>query len=352
MYPPPGEPVIRPAAPIVPVAPAAAAAAAAPTPTASAAGGDLLSDPDVVTVKPDVPVSSPAVHPRVVAVEAAMLPYFTLPVDEQPLAHMTRGYVEIAELDDLTDGDRRLIESRLGELERNREMAIALRDDAAPLAPSPAPVAEGVPTGSLVDAATPAPPAPIAPTAPAPPAAPTRASAPKPTPTPAPTRVLPRTPAPPASAAALGPVGPGYDAVGVLTVSTVHTGKNQPELLRLLDPSGQRTIAYLEPNENLDTLMMMDQLVGIIGSSSYDPSLKLRLIRPDEIVVLGAVEPVNSALGDAETRDRRVADWARRGVRSQVPGVSLCPGTRLRRHAQRVVALTRQHLRNTCASQT
>ena len=87
----------------------------------------------------------------------------------------------------------------------------------------------------------------------------------------------------------VGPVGPGFDAVGVLTVSTVHTGENQPELLRLLDPSGQRTIAYLEPNADLDAVQMIGQLVGIKGASSFDPSLKLRLIKPDQIVVLGAV---------------------------------------------------------------
>lgn len=264
MYPPAGEPVVRPAV--------VAAAAAVPAPAAPAGSGDLLTDPDAVVAKPDVPVSSPAAHPRVVAVEAAMLPYFTLPVDEQPLAHMTRGYAGVAEIDTLTDGDRRLIESRLNELERNREMALALRTEPVPAAPAPdpvpAPVAVGVPSGALVDAGTPAP----APTPPAAAPAPAAAPTPKPAPAPAP-----------------GPVGPGYDAVGVLTVSTVHTGQNQPELLRLLDPSGQRTIAYLEPNENLDTVMMMGQLVGITGPSSYDPSLKLRLIKPDEIVVLGAM---------------------------------------------------------------
>jgi len=270
MYPPAGEPVVRPAK--------AAAVPAAPAPAAGS--GDLLTDPNAVVARPDVPVSSPAAHPRVVAVEAVMLPYFTLPVDEQPLAHMTRGYAGVAEIDTLTDGDRRLIESRLDELERNREMALALRAEPAPAAPDPAPAsaAEGVPSGALVDAGGPAPaptpsgPPAVAPAPRAPAAAPPAASAPAPAPAPAP-----------------GPVGPGYDAVGVLTVSTVHTGKNQPELLRLLDPSGQRTIAYLEPNADIDTVRMMGQLVGISGSSSYDPSLKLRLIKPDEIVVLGAM---------------------------------------------------------------
>lgn len=268
MYPPPGEPVVRPALPVAPPAP-------------EPVNGDLLTDPDAVVAKPDVPVSSPAAHPQVVAVEAAMLPYFTLPVDEQPLAHMARGYAGLSQLNGLTDGDQQLVQSRLDELERNREMAVALR--AKPDAAEPDQVALDTP-------------APVA-SEPAPAPAPVAIAPPTPAPAPTPAASVPvgvpsgllidatQTTTPPVPS----PAGSGFDAVGVLTVSTVHTGENQPELLRLLDPSGQRTIAYLEPNRGIDTALMLGQLVGITGSSSYDPSLKLRLIKPDQIVVLGAV---------------------------------------------------------------
>lgn len=90
------------------------------------------------------------------------------------------------------------------------------------------------------------------------------------------------TPTPPAA------VTPAidYDAVGILSASTVHTGTNQPELLRLLDPTGRRTVAYLEPGGKVDTVQMLGRLVGITGQTVYDPTTKLNLIQIDSIDIL------------------------------------------------------------------
>ena len=293
LSPPSDEPAVRPADP-TPLLTTIPSKETGPEP------GDLLSDPDMQVAKPDVPVSSPAVHPKIVAVEAAMLPYFTLPVDEQPLAHMTRGYATASEIDNLTTEDRTLVQKRLRELERNREMAIALRDAPAKSEASVVePVDEPAPSAPAVKTATMAPPAnepatEIAAVAPAPDNAPvgiptgplvennTSATEAAATPEPAQEPVVEpvvvaqpepaeETPAPTPAPTPTPVVGSNFDAVGVLTVSTVHTGQNQPELLRLLDPSGQRTIAYLEPTDAIDTVRMLGQLVGITGSSSYDP---------------------------------------------------------------------------------
>ena len=262
-----------------------------------------------------------------------MLPYFTLPVDEQPLAHMTRGYIDIAELDDLTDGDRRLIESRLSELERNREMAIALRDDApgvttsAPT-PAPAPVAVGVPTGSLVDAGTPTPRT----------LAPRRIRHPHPTPTPAPTPIpapaptpsrRPRHPPRPRSRSARSvpattpwacspsaPCTPGTKPAR----AAASARPQRPAHHRL--PRTQREPRHHDDDGPAGRHRRLVQLRPVAEAAAHQARRNRRAGR-------GAVTPPSRG-------DRRVAERSRGGrclgVRRWVVS-SLHPGTRLRRHA-------------------
>ena len=218
---------------------------------------DLLNDPDVKVAAPDVPVTTQASNELLRAVEVAILPYFTLPVDEQPIAKMVRGYADAAQIEGLSDNDLTIIRTRLTELERNRTLAEAMHDiedtNLEVNDGQPAPVA----TEEPADAG----------------------------PTPTAEAEAPETPEPPAA-----PAVPAteYDAVGVLTASTVHTGGNQPQLFRLLDPTGRRTVAYLEPGDNIDTVQMIGRLVGIVGDSVYDPSTKLNLIQPQRIDILNA----------------------------------------------------------------
>ncbi|MEM7624354.1 MAG: hypothetical protein AAF333_01865 [Planctomycetota bacterium] len=252
-----------------------------PAPVASPSGqADLLNDPDVKVPLPDVAVTTQASNELLRAVEVAILPYFTLPVDEQPIAKMVRGYADAAQIDGLSDNDLTIIRTRLTELERNRELAEAMRQIEA----TNAEVNDGQPPvllpvaieDSADDEGAAEPPTLSAegenPEAPATDAAPETAATPE------------------APVAPIAPVVPSseYDAVGILTASTVHTGGNQPQLFRLLDPTGRRTVAYLEPGEAVDTVQMLGRLVGIVGDSVYDPSTKLNLIQPQRIDVLNA----------------------------------------------------------------
>ncbi|MEM6853911.1 MAG: hypothetical protein AAF593_05830 [Planctomycetota bacterium] len=239
---------------------------------------DLLNDPMVEVPLPDVAVETQASNEMLRAVEVAMLPYLSLPVDEQPIAKMVRGYADAAQIAQLSDNDMAIVRARLTQIERNRELALALaeaeavtaevNDGQAPETPDPLADAETPTEGeaeaegeAVAEASTPED------------AGDAEASAAA--------ESAPPAPSVPA-------VASEYDAVGILTASTVHTGANQPKLLRLLDPTGRRTVAYLEPNDAIDTVQMIGRIVGIVGESVYDPTTRLNLIRPTRVDVLSA----------------------------------------------------------------
>lgn len=231
---------------------------------------DLLNDPDANVPLPDVPVSTQASNELLRAVEVAILPYFTLPVDQQPIAKMVRGYADAAQIEGLSDNDLTIIRTRLTELERNRTIAQTMQD----IDDTNLEVNDGQAVATAEESATPEPVA----EAPAVEEGETVVEVSET----AEAVDTPETPAAPAVPAT------DYDAVGILSASTVHTGGNQPQLFRLLDPTGRRTIAYLEPGDQIDTVQMIGRLVGIVGESAYDPSTKLNLIQPERIDILNA----------------------------------------------------------------
>ncbi len=259
----------------------------------------LLNDPSVRVARPEVPVATRADNDMLRAVEIAILPYFTLPVDQQPIAKMVRGYADAAQIDDLSDNDLAIIRNRLTELQRNRDRALGKVDPPLDAAAS---------TALANPRATPAPPTPadddaVTMASPNPDASATTvvsadterlagavtppADDPAPDSTNDTDTASSPPPAPPTPPATTGPAFVGeYDAIGILIASTVHTGVNQPKLLRLMDPTGRRTVAYLEPTDQTDTVRYMGQLVGIVGQAVYDPTTKLNLIRPTQIDVL------------------------------------------------------------------
>jgi len=77
-----------------------------------------------------------------------------------------------------------------------------------------------------------------------------------------------------------------YAAVGRVTASTIYDGRRLPRLLRLIEPSSGRTVAYLEPDESFDFTGMIGQLVGIVGEKTYDPGLRLTIITPRRVDLL------------------------------------------------------------------
>ncbi len=71
--------------------------------------------------------------------------------------------------------------------------------------------------------------------------------------------------------------GKYYDAVGQLVGSAVYDGQRMPRLYRLLDASSRRTVAYVQPSDKLDPKVYLGQVVGLLGTSRYDPALKLNI---------------------------------------------------------------------------
>jgi hypothetical protein len=246
---------------------------------------------ETVKAEPAKP-AEPKIHPKLAAVEDAIGPYFDLPVDEQPFDKMVEGYAAASAVVGLSRSDVRLIQDRLQTIERDRELAEALGE---PEPPAPVAVADaGVPVVDPEIAAL------TTPAEGTTPEADTMADSSDAEPAPTPIAEL----AEPMDEVAITPAASlptvtrseptelpsfagTYDAVGILAASTVHTGSNQPELLRLIDPTVGRTLAYVEPGGEIDTAQMVGRLVGITGTATYDPTSKLKLFQVASVDVLG-----------------------------------------------------------------
>lgn len=78
-----------------------------------------------------------------------------------------------------------------------------------------------------------------------------------------------------------------YVAVGRLDASTIYDGKRLPKLFRLRDPSTGRTVGYLRPSRQVKLPEMLGHLIGIVGEKSYDGGLRLNVLTPRRIDMLG-----------------------------------------------------------------
>lgn len=81
-----------------------------------------------------------------------------------------------------------------------------------------------------------------------------------------------------------------YTIVGRLSASTIYDGKRLPLMFRVMAIGGQssRTLAYLKPDEKLKIEGKIGQVVGILGESRLDPTLKSNVITPIRIDTLEA----------------------------------------------------------------
>ena len=75
--------------------------------------------------------------------------------------------------------------------------------------------------------------------------------------------------------------------MGRLNASTIYDGKRLPLLYRVQDDGTGQTVAYMRPGSSFDLTGMLGQLIGIVGEKSYDGVLRLNLIAPRRIDVLG-----------------------------------------------------------------
>lgn len=172
---------------------------------------------------PNVKVQTPARSDELKALEMKVLPYFSLPVTEQPLDQIAKAYQDLLAADSLPSVDKQIVAVRLRTIERRQQILDTL---------------ERAKEVEKTDHA--------------------------------------RTPVPKPTGSDLPP---RYTAVGLLQPSTVYDGQSLPLLYRVVDaaPSG-RTIAYVEPSDEINVAGMLNQLVGIVGETKYDRALKLKVI--------------------------------------------------------------------------
>ncbi len=78
-----------------------------------------------------------------------------------------------------------------------------------------------------------------------------------------------------------------YVVVGRLNASTIYDGQRLPLLYRVQDDGTGQTIAYMRPGSTFDLTGMLGQLIGIVGEKSYDAALRVNIVAPDRIDVLG-----------------------------------------------------------------
>lgn len=79
-----------------------------------------------------------------------------------------------------------------------------------------------------------------------------------------------------------------YNVVGRLSASALYDGKRLPLMYRVQSVGGPlaRTLGYVKPEEPLKLQGKIGQIVGILGESRIDPTLKITIIEPRRVDVL------------------------------------------------------------------
>lgn len=79
-----------------------------------------------------------------------------------------------------------------------------------------------------------------------------------------------------------------YNLVGRLTTSTAYDGVRLPRMYRVQSVGGAyaRTLGYVKPDLKLEIEPKVGLVVGVVGASTLDPSLRLNIITPERIDVL------------------------------------------------------------------
>lgn len=230
------DPVVTPPTPTVslnPPAPTPQPVAPEPTPAVDPNPVEPTTAAATQPAGPDTTFESPAIAESLITLEREMLPLLAQPVAQQPLDKMESRYTAILDDKSLTRVDRQIVQRRLLAIERNKRVVAALSRVQSARERAKAIEAPELPEGETAR-------------------------------------------------------GTRYEAVGVLGVSGIYDGQNLPLLYRIVEPNGRRTIAYLEPDAALNLQKRVGQLVGVVGEPTYDPALKLQVIKPARLDLLAA----------------------------------------------------------------
>jgi uncharacterized protein YgiM (DUF1202 family) len=227
----------KPAAKAPKAAEPAAAPAAAPAPAPAPAGPAAQTNPD-----------SPALNTLELKLEEIQ----QLPLEQQPLADLLKQYQTMSEDTSLSRRDGQIIKARLQKLPQSMDIAKTLKDMAVQKLEIPAPEKKAAPVTETVTTTQPS------------------------TENKAATELINKDPV-------------KYDAVGTLLASAVYDGTDAPRLYRLTDTANSRTIVYVQPGDNYEPRQVLGQVVGIVGQTTYNPGLGLRIITVDRIDIMQSV---------------------------------------------------------------
>ncbi len=232
----PAAPAAKPAAKPAPAAPVAVAAASAPAATPEAdAGPTPQTNPD-----------SPALK----ALELKLEEIQQLPLEQQPLADLLKQY-EAIDASTLSRRDGQIVKARIAQLPKSIDIAKTLKEVQSQKLDIPA--SEKKPKVETTTSTT------------------QTSEEPKPA-----TELINKAPV-------------KYDAVGTLLSSTVYDGTDAPRLFRLVDSANNRTIVYVQPGDNYEPRQVLGQVVGIVGQTTYNPGLGLRIITVEKIDIMQSV---------------------------------------------------------------
>lgn len=80
-----------------------------------------------------------------------------------------------------------------------------------------------------------------------------------------------------------------YNLVGTLSASSIYDGKNLPLMYRVVsaDTKAPATLGYISPEKDPTLAAKVGQLVGVIGEAIMDPTLKVSVIRPVRVDLIG-----------------------------------------------------------------
>lgn len=106
-----------------------------------------------------------------------------------------------------------------------------------------------------------------------------------------------------------------YAVVGRLVASSVYDGKQLPLMYRVLSPelTSTRTLAYVAPEATANLTDKVGKLVGVVGEPKFDESLRVNIVVPARVDVLGAVPsstpaPATPAGSPAATPEKPAAE--------------------------------------------
>lgn len=116
-----------------------------------------------------------------------------------------------------------------------------------------------------------------------------------------------------------------YQVIGLLLPSAIYDGQSLPKFYRIQspEPGTFRTLGYIAPQAGLDLDGKVGNVIGIIGSTQWDESLKAPMVTAQRVDVVSLAAISGSPASAAEILGQQVPGGATPGM--MTPGASGVP---------------------------